>query len=236
MAGRTGVPHTAPGHAGVMKHRAHLKAILNGAVKEKLIRANPVADVELGSVQARDWHKIEACKFWKLYGAATASWKPLLALCRLAALRRGDALALRWKTVDFRQVVLKFTTKKTKKKARVPICSEWMDILQVLRHQSLRIDGHVVSREVYVGNIGRDFDVLCKRVEVAPYRDPLHTLRKSCIDDWAKRQPPNVAKEWATHSDIKTTMKFYTRVSPNDELAARGRMFGGGDDGKSAAM
>jgi integrase len=40
----------------------------------------------------------------------------------------------------------------------------------------------------------------------------IHTLRKSCIQNWANELPINVTKELAGHSSITTTQKFYLQV------------------------
>jgi hypothetical protein len=45
------------------------------------------------------------------------------------------------------------------------------------------------------------------------YPKPLHTLRKSCITDWASRHPGHVVKQWAGHSDMDTTEQYYLQVS-----------------------
>ena len=58
---------------------------------------------------------------------------------------------------------------------------------------------------------------LCKMAGIVAWRKPLHTLQKSCIDDWGKVAPPNVVMHWATHSSLSTTMKYYSQVSKGDE-------------------
>ena len=213
------------GNSTIRKYLTATKAIFNLAEQEGVTSENPTRRIKLDTAVAKQWTKIEAETFWKIFSAARYEWKPLLALCRLAALRREDALRLRWSNVDMLDGVLSFMTHKTNKEARIPICSEVAEILNEIRQTSMRIDGHVVPTSVYLGNVGRDFEVLCKRADVTPYRDPLHTLRKSCIDDWARAHPPNVVKEWATHSDIKTTMKYYSKVSRRDEIAGQVNMF-----------
>ena len=61
---------------------------------------------------------------------------------------------------------------------------------------------------------------------MSPYRDPLHTLRKSCINDWARRHPPQVVMDWAGHRSIKTTLTYYTQAEERDrQEAAKRPMF-----------
>ena len=71
-------------------------------------------------------------------------------------------------------------------------------------------------------NVWRDFQVLAKRAKVKPYSKPLHSLRKSCITDWAAKFPAHVVKEWAGHADIRTTLKYYLKVSESEYDKAAG--------------
>ena len=223
----------------VEKHMRHAKAFFEFAARDDndIIEYNAFASIRGRPSPARQWRPVTLEEFWKLYRAAEGGWKLLLALCRLAALRRSDALALRWVDVDFEEGVLRFTAVKTGREQRVPICKELAGILRSARRDSLRIDGAVVPQRrprdrkpktgerrdlVYVGNIGRDFRRLCERAGVAFYADPCHTLRKSCINDWARRHPANAVQAWAGHGSIATTIKYYSRVGREDELRAQG--------------
>ena len=41
----------------------------------------------------------------------------------------------------------------------------------------------------------------------------MHSLRKSCITDWAASGvAPKSVQEWAGHADIRTTMAYYAKV------------------------
>ena len=66
--------------------------------------------------------------------------------------------------------------------------------------------------------------VLFKRASVQPYSKPFHTLRKSCLTDWAQRFPQHVVSEWGGHSDIQTTNEYYLQVpaSEYDRCAQEG--------------
>lgn len=208
------------------KHLVNCQAIFAAAdaeVEEML--GNPFVVVKLPPVGASEWQTVDAATFWKVYDVATVSWKIVLAMCRMAGLRRSDALALRWQNVDFANGVLVFRQHKTGVDCRPPICPELLKILAAIPNK-FEGDSFVVPRPVCVDNISRDFPALCKRAKVAPFRKPLHTLRKSCIDDWAKAGfPPSVVQAWAGHRDIKTTMTFYSKVDERDILRARQQAF-----------
>jgi integrase len=81
----------------------------------------------------------------------------------------------------------------------------------VLGNDSLRIDGLVVARD-FRKHVYAEFDRLWAATGVPRWSKPLHTLRKSCIDDWARVAPPNVVMEWATHTSLAATMKYYAKV------------------------
>ena len=84
----------------------------------------------------------------------------------------------------------------------------------------------IPTGSIVVKNVSRDFSVLCKRANIERYAKPLHTLRKSCLTDWAGRHAAHVVKEWAGHSSIQTTDAFYLKVSEVDYEAAANQNFG----------
>ena len=111
-------------------------------------------------------------------------------------------------------------TVKDKDARTIPIVPELHEFLKErgVPESGLAIPRELVSRR----NVWRDFRVLCKRAEVTPYAKPFHALRKSCITDWAARFPAHVVKEWAGHADIRTTLKYYLKVSDGDYRKAAG--------------
>ena len=72
-------------------------------------------------------------------------------------------------------------------------------------------------------NIWRDFGALARRAKVKAYSKPLHSLRKSCITDWAENHPIHVVQQWAGHASIETTRKYYLQVDDEhyERAAAR---------------
>jgi hypothetical protein len=73
-----------------------------------------------------------------------------------------------------------------------------------------------IVREIIVSNIWRNFQVLCRRAGVVKYSKPFHTLRKSCIRDWAENYPALVVKEWPGHSSPDVTDKYYLQVPESE--------------------
>ena len=48
----------------------------------------------------------------------------------------------------------------------------------------------------------------------------IHTIRKSCTQNWADHLPMNVVKELMGHSSIKTTEEFYSTVDATHQKLA----------------
>ena len=68
-------------------------------------------------------------------------------------------------------------------------------------------------------NVLRRFKTLCRKAGVGPYT--VHDLRRSCITNWARELAIHVTQQYAGHSDIKTTQKFYLSVQDEDGAKAR---------------
>ena len=66
-------------------------------------------------------------------------------------------------------------------------------------------------------NTSRDFRLQLRKAEIEVESGntlSIHTLRKSCILNWANGLPMIVTKELAGHSNIVTTQKYYCQVNP----------------------
>jgi integrase len=72
-----------------------------------------------------------------------------------------------------------------------------------------------------VNNVLREFKRHIKRAGIKPVgKLTIHTLRKSCGQNWADNLPMNVVKELMGHSNIATTQEFYTQVDSDHEAKA----------------
>ena len=92
----------------VDKYMRNVRTIFTAAFDDELIPRNPTRKLHLAPTPASEWQKVSAEEFWKLYNAAEGGMKALLAICRLAALRYSDAMALKWSNVRFDEGVLVF--------------------------------------------------------------------------------------------------------------------------------
>ncbi len=228
----TGKQRVIPKPATVDQHIRHARTILNHALADDLVLFNPFDRLSTTTPVARDWPYVAPEEFACLVEATpTISWRLLLALARLAALRRGEALNLPWDKIDWSASRLEIISRedwdvKDKQSRIVPVCPELRELLLTAFEGANEGEPRVIPAEgINVRNIWRDFGVLCKRAGVPRYSKPIHSLRKSCIRDWAARHPAHVVKEWAGHSDLNTTDRYYLQVPESEYVrAARTRL------------
>ncbi len=162
----------------------------------------------------KDWHNVSHEDLQKLLGVCDADWRALFALCRLAGLRRGEALRLRWADVDWNEhrltIVPEDGRESTKQRRRVvPIEQELHDIL--LEKFDQASDG----QELVVNVNGANVDIMARRrirwAGFEVWSKPFHTLRKNRETDWAQDYPQYVVAEWMGHS-IDVSANHYLKV------------------------
>ena len=221
----------------VDQHIRHARKFFNVALDDDLITFNPFDRLGQNDSVEKDWHYVDAGEFSRLMGSAKPAWRLLLGLCRWAGLRLEEALELPRSKADrarrrIEVISREDWTVKDKDARTIPMGRELHALLDGADDGGCT---QVVPRGgVSPRNVWRDFLVLCKRAGVTPYAKPFHALRKSCITDWANEFPAHVVKEWAGHADLRTTLKYYLKVSEGDYLKAAGLAGGGGgpaDDG-----
>jgi integrase len=195
------------------KHMRSIRAMFNRADEDDIIDGNPFRVIKGVDSGERLWRYITMPEFWRLYRSAKAGVNALLALARLASIGRSDALSLTWTNVDMQKREISFQRQKTGIQQTSPICDE---LMQLITEWPQGVSNDKVIADTYTGNLGRDIKVVCKRAGVEAYKDPTHSLRKSCITDWAAVHPPHVVRVWAGHSSVKTTLTFYAKMRDED--------------------
>lgn len=72
-----------------------------------------------------------------------------------------------------------------------------------------------------VNNILRDFKSHYKRAGIKPVgKLTIHTLRKSCGQNWADYLPMDLVMELMGHSKAETTLEYYSQVDKDHEKKA----------------
>ena len=202
-------------------HVRNARTIFNRAVRDDLILYNPFDRLTASPFMPKAWHFVTLEEFGQLVEAApNLEWRLMLCLARLAALCRGEILSLQWSDIDWAQNRIRIIAKDDwKPKARprnrtVPMSGVLQQLLLDAFELAPDAREHVIApARVIVRNISRDFGVICRRAGVVRYAKPLHTLRKSCITDWAGEHPQHVVSTWAGHSNVSTTGEYYLQVS-----------------------
>ena len=187
-----------------------IKTVFEQAVDDELILRNPFRGLSKTVKADRDWHYVTKQEFQALLQTAQNGWREILALCRLAGLRRAEAFHMEEKFIDRKNKRLRVIghgawNPKTKKSRVVPIFKELQEILS-----GQKIKSTILSHP------NRDFKVLCRRAGVEPWSSPFQSMRKSCARDWAQQFPSHVTREWMGHTSLNTTDKYYLQVPPSE--------------------
>jgi integrase len=217
------------GPATVDIHIRNCNTMFNRAVDDDIIIYNPFDRLSSAVKVERDWHYVTREEYEKMMRFAPMKFRLLISLCRLAGLRRGEALNLRWYDIDWEHNRVRIIAKeewlpKDREKRIVPVCPELQSIL-LGAYDEAEAGSSKVIKKVVVKNIWRDTQVLFCKAGVVPYSRPYHSLRKSCARDWAERYPAHVVKEWMGHSSFDTTDKYYLQVPESEYMRASDNNF-----------
>jgi integrase len=205
-----------PSVATVNRIVRQAKALFEAAVEEGIIAVNPYGHLDCVDPPVnKDWPYVDAGDFERLRGQTVRGFRMLLALCRWAGLRRGEALTLKW--ADWSPVQRRLTVHgKGGRKRTVPVSP-------LLHAALLDWKRFVDSREAYIvchlskSSLHGQFAKAFAAAGIVPWHSPCHTLRKSCEADWLKQFNLKTVADWMGHSP-EVALKYYTRAE-EDEFA-----------------
>jgi len=215
----------------VCGHVRNAKMMFQRAVDKEILGTNPFSRLK-STAPAPDkiWHYVDRDELTKLLDACPdIHWRVLIALCRLAGLRRGEALAMRWEDVTWSEcrmiVYSQVEVATTKKRMRVtpidpPRCQPGLEAILMDAHGQAEPGQTMVIPQGHIkaGSVHRKVNGIIKKSGLKPYAKPIHTLRKNCVTDWAQIYPQGVLMEWLGHSE-KVSQRHYQKVP--DELYRR---------------
>jgi integrase len=203
-----------PAEATICQHARNAKVIFNHAIRDDLVVYNPFDRLK-GNTSEPDkkWRYITRDELHQLLKACPSiSWRLLLALCRLAGLRQGEALSLMWLNIDWWARRLEIVAEKTGRRRVVPIEPELYSLLlEAFSAASEREELVIPRNSIRRANLWRDFGVICKRAGLQRWPKWCHVLRKNCETDWAQRFPQYVVSVWSGHS-IEVSARHYLQV------------------------
>lgn len=210
------------------------------------IRQDKELDRELHFVEVNHYTSLdEACDKLPEKGLW---WKAFIACAYTGGLRANEVAHLTWADVDFEKETIRVIAKpeseleawrpKGVMSRIVPVPTSTINVLSRLleaiddgaeyvfitpdrvkwiTHQ--REAGKWKEGQDVINNLTRDFQVLVDKAEIP--RATIHDLRRSCITHWAKQLAMAIVQELAGHADMKTTMKYYVSMRPEDLSEAR---------------
>jgi integrase len=227
--------------ATVAKHVRDAKRIFEEATEENglgLIDKNPFRKLSGRAPKpSKTWAVITQEQLLLVLAVCpNDGWKALFALCRLAGLRRGEALDLQWQDVVWGQNKIivnarlaKETTKKAKRVCPIEPGRCPTGLAKILRDVfSAAPDGSThVCAGVRTDDIDRDAKRIIQSSGIPAYAKPFHALRKNREGEVAAHYPQHVFTEWMGH-DGEVAEQFYLRVEatmfeppPEPELAQK---------------
>lgn len=206
--------------ATVNAHIARARLIFGEAKDKDLISFNPFESVACSPPQMeRDWHYVSEADLEKaMVECSNDAWRCMLALCRLAGLRRSEARALKWQDIKWSApATLTIKPRRNKRTTKehtriVPIVARLYEILN-----KTFIDCHDATfgpcDGVGSNNIERNTRAIMARAGLPDYKKPLHTLRKNLVTDWQTKYPPLDVAAWLGH-DVKVAAQHYHQTKP----------------------
>jgi integrase len=202
--------------ASVCRRCSDAKTIFKRATDDDLLSFNPFDGLKVRAPKPdKSWHYVTMDDLDKLLTACMSTgWKCLIALCRLAGLRRGEAMSLPWSAVDWQQRRLTIYASKTERyggnRRVVPIVPKLYDILQEAFQQRHETELRVCDISAHC--LWRNFTVVRKWAGLPAWDDAFQVMRRNCETDWAQRFPQYAVSEWIGH-DITVSAIHYLAVT-----------------------
>jgi len=194
------------------------KTMFNHAVKEDLILFNPFDRLKgMTREPDKDWKYVSLEELDKLLDACPNwGWKLLIALCRLAGLRRGEGLNLTWSDIDWQNHRLTIIAQKTGRQRVVPVEPKLYQLLLNAFEQAEEREQRVCPICRYC--LWRNFQSIRTRAGLPRWKDAFKVMRRNCETDWAQVYPQYAVSTWIGHG-IEVSARHYLQVP--EELYAK---------------
>jgi integrase len=211
--------------ASVCIHVRNAKTAFNSAVREDLIMFNPFDRLKGASREPdKNWKYVSLEELDKLLDACrNQGWKLMIALCRLAGLRRGEAFNLSWSDIDWEGHRLTVIAEKTSRQRIVPIEPKLYQLLLDAFDQAAERENRVCPISEHC--LWRNFQTIRKRAGLLPWKDAFKVMRRNCETDWAQVYPQYAVSTWIGHG-IDVSARHYLQVPKElyDKVAATNKV------------
>jgi integrase len=228
-------------HRTINKLLMVMGAVLERARQRGLITDNPARHVP--KLKERPYDDLEFYEPEEVRelarAAASETDATIFLLLAFSGLRRGEALALTWRDVDFDREVIRvranwshgqLVTTKGDRVRSVPLVPQLADPLRVLRE---REPARSLDDPVFCNEVGERLDGSALRRRFLTARDRaglrplrLHDLRHTFASLAIDIASPVEVQAWAGHRDARTTARYTHYKSRRDEAQRLARAFG----------
>lgn len=192
-------------------HVRNAKTAFNHAVREDLIMFNPFDRLKGNAPEPdKDWKYITIDELDKLLDACSIlGWRMLIALCRLAGLRRGEALDLTWSDINWEKHCLTIIAQKTGRQRVIPIEPKLYQLFLDAFDQAEEGENKVCPISKHC--LWRNFQIIRKRAGLQRWKDAFKVMRRNCETDWAQVYPQYAVSTWIGHG-IEVSARHYLQV------------------------
>jgi len=201
----------AMSEASVCIHVRNARTIFNHALRDDLILFSPFDRLKGTTPEPdKDWKYVTEEELSRLLDASPSQgWRTLVALCRLAGLRRGEALELTWSAVDWQEHWITVIAQKTGRRRVVPIQPKlYTQLLQAFQSAT---EGEERVCPISRYCLWRNFQTIRRRAGLEKWKDAFQVMRRNCETDWAQEYPQYAVSCWIGH-DIKVSARHYLQI------------------------
>lgn len=196
----------------ISRYMRDCKVIFGWATREDLLPINPFDRIPSSAPKVdKQWVFITREQLENILNACPSQgWRCMFALCRLAGLRWGEAIGLKWGDIDWsaRMIRLHFVREDTKHKSRnVPIQPRLYEMLE--QAFTAADDGAERVCDLSTNNQIRDAWAIIRRAGIEVYAKPYHTLRKNLESEWLAEFPLLAVCEWLGHSPAVAAAHYH---------------------------
>jgi len=201
-----------------------LGIVFNRAVKQNLIKKNPVKEVERFKVEQKEVRFFSLREIQKILESCSERMYPAYMILFHTGVRKGELLELEWDDVDFERQIIKIGPKdgwspKGKRPREIPINDELFEVILEQRKKSK--GSYVLERNGsnrYDRTLWEDIKKLTRELGIKNAN--IHTFRHTFASYLIMNGVDIVTvKELLGHSEITTTMR-YAHLMPNHKMWA----------------
>ena len=228
------------------RHCGRAKQFFRAALRKRLIRENPFADMKGCGVKANvsRFYFVTREEAQKVLDACPdAQWRLLFALARFGGLRvPSEALGLRWGDVDWERNRITIFSPKTERyeggaSRQIPLFPELRPYLEEVFEQAEPGTEYVIARyRAPNSNLRTQLQRIIRRAGLTPWPKLFQNLRSTRETELAAAYPIHVVCSWIGHGPTVAHQHYLQVCDADFERASRGGAQSGAESGALAAQ